>query len=202
MLRSSACLAAIASLALAGCVAPQPSAPSVMSYPGQGKDFSQFQQDDLNCRQYAQAQIGPYSPSQAANDAGVGSALLGTGIGAAAGAAIGAAAGNPGVGAAIGAGSGLLLGSAIGANNAQASGSAVQYRYDMSYEQCMLGNGEKVEPLRTASVAPPPPYYPYGSYPGYYYPQSYPYPYYYGPPVYGSVFIGGGWGGGWHHHHW
>jgi hypothetical protein len=43
-------------------------------------------------------------------------------------------------------------------------------------------------------VAYPDPYYGYG------------YPAYYGPPVAGSVYIGGGGGGGWHdgwgHRHW
>jgi hypothetical protein len=39
---------------------------------------------------------------------------------------------------------------------------------------------------------------PYG-----YAPAPYAYaPAYYGPPVYGSVAIGGGWGGGWGHDHW
>ena len=190
-------------LGLAGCVVPPPAGPSVVSLPGNGKNFAQFQQDDANCRQYAQAQVGPISPSQGATDSAVGSAVLGTGIGAAAGAVIGAAAGNPGIGAAIGAGSGLLMGSAIGANNAQASGSALQYRYDITYQQCMIGNGEKIEQAQTASVAPPYGYYPNGYYPGGYYPGGYypGYPYYYGPPVYGSIFIGGGWGGG-HHRHW
>jgi hypothetical protein len=197
MRRTETGIALVGVLALAGCVVPPPAGPSVVSMPGNGKNFPQFQQDDATCRQYAQAQIGPVSPPQAATDSAVGSAVLGTGIGAAAGAIIGAAAGNPGAGAAIGAGSGLLMGSAIGASNAQASGSALQYRYDINYEQCMIGNGEKIQPVQTASVAPSYGYYPYGYYPGGYYPA---YPYYYGPPVYGSIFIGGGWGG--HHHHW
>jgi len=41
-------------------------------------------------------------------------------------------------------------------------------------------------------VAYPDPYYGYGS----------GYPYYYGPPVTGSVYIGGGWHDGWHHRDW
>lgn len=37
-------------------------------------------------------------------------------------------------------------------------------------------------------------------YNGYYAGPAY-YPYYYGPPAYGSLYVGGGWGwGGWHHH--
>jgi len=38
----------------------------------------------------------------------------------------------------------------------------------------------------------------YGYY-GYGYGEPAYYPYYGGPPVYGSVWVGGG---GWHHHHW
>jgi hypothetical protein len=41
------------------------------------------------------------------------------------------------------------------------------------------------------------------AYPDPYYGYSYGYPAYYGPPVSGSVYIGGGgWHDGWHHRHW
>jgi hypothetical protein len=39
-------------------------------------------------------------------------------------------------------------------------------------------------------------------YPDPYYGYGYGYPGYYGPPVTGSVFIGGGWHDGWGHRHW
>ncbi|GGF36166.1 hypothetical protein GCM10011611_48240 [Aliidongia dinghuensis] len=41
--------------------------------------------------------------------------------------------------------------------------------------------------------------YAYGPAPAYSY---YSPGYYYGPPVYGSVYVGGGWGHGWGHDHW
>ncbi|MGH7048783.1 MAG: hypothetical protein ACREE2_20655, partial [Stellaceae bacterium] len=89
-------------LALGACAVATPSGPTVMAVPPTGKPLSQFQQDDLTCRQYAAARVGGTTPTQAANNAAVGSALLGTAIGAGAGAAIGSVSGAMGAGAAIG----------------------------------------------------------------------------------------------------
>jgi hypothetical protein len=163
----------------AACAAPLPPGPTVLAVPGKDKSFAQFQQDEGSCRNYAQSQIGPTSPAQAATDSGVASAAVGTALGAAAGAAIGAAAGNVGAGAAIGAASGLALGAGAGASNAAISGGAVQQRYDFSYIQCMTAKGENVQtPAPVAYGYPPYPYpYAYGPYP-------YPYPgYVVGGPV-------------------
>lgn len=169
----------IAALALSACAIAPPSGPSVMALPAQGKSFEQFQQDDATCQQYASARIGNGSPQQAANESGVGSAAIGTAVGAAAGALIGAAAGNPAAGAAIGGGSGLLLGSATGVSNAYASGAALQQRYDMAYIQCMSAKGESVPVAQNDSASYPPSYayHMYPAYPGYYYPGYYYYPY-------------------------
>jgi hypothetical protein len=172
-------------LVLGACAVPPPAGPQVLVVPGQGKNVSQFQQEDMGCRQYAQQQIGNGSPQQAANQAAVGSAVVGTGLGAAAGALIGAASGHAGAGAAIGAGTGLLLGSAAGANNAQAAAGGMQRQYDMAYVQCMAANGN--QPAQPPIAGYPPPAYPYppGYPPAYYYA-----PAYVGPPV---VFGFGGW---------
>src|ERR1700761_413499 len=110
----------IAMLALAGCAVAPPTGPSVMVMPGQGKSFDAFRADDASCRQYADQQTG-ISPTQAANQSLVGSAVVGTVLGAATGAAIGAAVGNPAAGAAIGAGSGAVLGTASGVGAANYS---------------------------------------------------------------------------------
>jgi hypothetical protein len=188
MSRLSVSAALLGSLALGACVAAPPVGPSVPVMPGPGKTLAQFQQDDLTCRGYAEQQIGGAQPAQAANDSAVSSAVVGTGIGAAAGALLGAAAGNPGVGAAAGAGAGLLLGSAAGAQNAQYAGANLQQRYDLGYMQCMAANGENVPPPQQA--ARPVYYAPAYAYPApvYYYPA----PAYYGP----SVAVGVGFGGG------
>jgi hypothetical protein len=200
MLRTKEIVALAGALALGACAVAPPPGPSVMALPGQGKDFTAFQQDDATCRQYASVQTGGATPAGAANDSLASSTVAGTLLGAAAGAAIGAAVGNPAAGAAIGAGSGLFLGGASGASAAGYSAATIQQAYDMSYVQCMYAKGESVP---TASSAPPPavaayPYpYPYAYPYGYGYPYAYPYgPYAYYPGFYGPVgFVGVGFGG-------
>lgn len=138
--RRSLALTAAAAMAgaLAGCTV-MPSGPSVMALPGTGKSFDQFRTDDASCRQYAFAQVGGVSAGQAATTSAVGTAALGTAVGAAAGAAFGG-----GRGAAVGAGAGLLAGGAVGAGTAQTSGYGIQRRYDYAYIQCMYAAGERV----------------------------------------------------------
>lgn len=129
----------LAALALTACTV-MPTGPSVTVLPGTGKSFDQFRIDDMNCRQYAFAQVGGVSSSQAANTSAVGSAAVGTAVGALAGAALG---GNH-QGAATGAGVGLLMGSAVGAGNAQSAAYGSQRGYDAAYIQCMYAYGHRV----------------------------------------------------------
>ena len=127
-----------AAAVLAGCAA-MPAGPSVLVLPGTGKSFEQFQADEMNCRNYADYQIGGQSAQAAANQSAIGSAALGTAIGALAGAAVGG-----GRGAGVGAGGGLLIGSAAGTGASQASGYELQRRYDYAYIQCMYAKGHQV----------------------------------------------------------
>jgi hypothetical protein len=155
-------------LVLGGCASPGPAAPSFAAMPGKGKTYEAFQSDDQYCQGSAQQAIGYQSPGEAANQAGVGSAAVGTALGALAGAAIGSASGNMGAGAAVGAGTGLLAGSAVGAGNARFAGGSLQARYDTVYAQCMTAKGNRVAaPYVVAEPAyvDPRPYY-WG--PGYY----------------------------------
>ena len=114
------------------------------------------------------------APGDAATQSGVSSAVVGTVVGAALGAAIGAATGNPALGAGVGAGAGLFGGTMVGASAAYASGTAVQYRYDIAYQQCMYAKGNQIPaivqapraaggaygaPPRPAPLPPPPPNY-------------------------------------------
>ena len=144
--------------ALAGCVSV-PTGPSVLVLPGTGKSFDQFRLDEYDCKQYAHAQVGGNTANQAAEDAGVRSAVVGTALGALAGAAIG---GNS-RGAGVGAGVGLLAGSAAGAGAGQSSGYELQRRYDHSYQQCMYAKGHRVPiagryaPTEQRASTPPPP---------------------------------------------
>ncbi|MDD5580034.1 MAG: glycine zipper family protein [Methylobacter sp.] len=151
---------------LAGCVT-MPTGPSLMALPGSGKSFAQFRNDDYYCRQFATEQVGGVTPDRASVSSGVGSAAVGTALGAAAGAAIGG-----GSGAAIGAGSGLLAGGLVGTGTASASGYEAQQRYDMGYIQCMYALGHRVpvagqmtddsrmENNQTSNPPPPPPGFP------------------------------------------
>ena len=134
-----------------GCAYNGPAAPSFVAMPGPHKSYESFQGDDQYCHTSAQQAIGYQSPGQAANDAAVGSAAVGTALGALAGAAIGSAAGHVGTGAAVGAGTGLVAGSAVGSGNAAAAGGSLQARYDIVYAQCMTAKGNR--------IPPPPPYY-------------------------------------------
>ncbi len=171
--------------ALAGCAVPPPTHPTITALPGPGKSFAQFQQDDAMCQNYAAAHDGNQAEqAQAASNNATATAVGGTLIGAAAGAVLGSLSHNAGAGAAIGGVAGLAVGGSAAANQAQEAGYSLQGAYDTSYAQCMVGNGESVEPPAQPVV-------------GYYEPQ----PYYYAP---GVVVIGGGygWGGYYRPDHW
>jgi len=142
---------ACGALAATACVTA-PNGPSDMALPGAGKGFSEFQDDDHLCRDYAAGHTG-MSPQQAADTSAVRSGAVGTAIGAASGAAIGAAAGAAGAGAAIGAGSGLLVGSAAGTGASAYSSAEAQRRYDQAYDQCMYARGNQI-PVAMAPAGP------------------------------------------------
>ena len=147
-------------LLLVGCVS-LPAGPSVMSLPGSGKSFDQFRNDDFDCRNYANYQMGGSTPDSVGADNAVRNAAIGTAVGAVAGAAFGGSSG-----AAVGAGTGLLFGSAVGASTAGASQYELQRRYDIAYTQCMYSKGHQVPMAGQASQShrsayhyntPPPP---------------------------------------------
>jgi hypothetical protein len=110
-----------------------------MVLPGSTKSFEEFRNDDYYCHQFALGQVGGITPNQAAMTSGVGTAAVGTALGAAAGAAIGG-----GHGAAIGAGTGLVGGGLVGSGAASSSGYEAQERFDIAYIQCMYAKGHRV----------------------------------------------------------
>lgn len=159
----------LAGLLLAGCVSV-PTGPGVMALPGAGKSLQQFRVDDAECRRHAYWQVGGAGANQAATDAGVRSAAVGTLLGAIVGAAIG---GRDGAGA--GAGIGLLMGGIAGADAARNAAYGSQRDYDNAYVQCMYARGEQVpvafprmrsripvpvEASATGGIDHPPPGYP------------------------------------------
>ncbi|MBR0654234.1 glycine zipper family protein [Plastoroseomonas arctica] len=175
-------------VALGACAVVRPEGPSVLALPAQGRDLATFNAQEVNCRGYADAQIGPADAARG-TDAAVGTAVVGTAIGAAAGALIGSASGNVGAGAAIGAGTGLAAGSVVGASGAQASSSELQGRYDAAYIQCITSSGNQVAfPQGPAYPYAYPYSYPYAVGPYAYYGAIAPYPFYFrfgGPRYYG-----------------
>jgi len=69
-------------LTLTACTV-MPTGPSVTVLPGSTKSFEQFRYDDVSCRHYAQVQVG--GANEAINQSTVGSAVVGTAVGALAG---------------------------------------------------------------------------------------------------------------------
>ena len=141
--------ATVAVLMLAGCASPPPG-PSVAVMPGAGKPFAVFQEDDAICRNFAQQQTA--GGAEQATTTQVGTAAIGTVLGAGLGAAIGG-----GRGAAIGAAGGAVAGTAVGAGGAERAQQSLQQRYDVAYTQCMYARGNQVPGYAAPAAAPPPP---------------------------------------------
>jgi hypothetical protein len=152
-------------LLLSACVS-EPMGPTIAVMPAPNKPFDVFQGDQALCKQFASDQTA--GGAQQANNRQVGTAVVGTLLGAGLGAAIGG-----GSGAAIGAGAGALGGTAVGAGPAQGAQYSLQQRYDTAYAQCMYSRGNQVPGYYQPRGAPPPP-------PGYGYAPGYPPP----PPGY------------------
>lgn len=140
----------VSSLLLNAC-ASEPLGPTVAVMPQPGKPFDVFQADQALCKQFASNEV--QGGAQAANNRQVGTAVVGTVLGAALGAAVGG-----GRGAAIGAGAGAVGGTAVGAGGAEQSQRSIQQRYNIAYTQCMASRGNQVP-------APPPPTVVYTPYP-------------------------------------
>jgi hypothetical protein len=137
MPRLSAAVRAVTLLAvipLAACAVAPPSGPTVVALPHSGESLSQFQADDVACRNYAQLKITrPGATHAAANSSAVGSAAVGTAVGA-----------------------------AIGASNAGAVVGGAQQQYDVAYAQCMTSKGAVVSappPVYNYAYADGYPYY-------------------------------------------
>jgi len=144
-------LLAIAATSLLAACASQPMGPTVQVMPSANKPFPVFQQDQEQCKQYAQAQIA--GQVDAANNKAVGEAAVGTLLGA----ALGAAVGNH-QGAGVGAASGAIVGTSAGAETSTHAQYSIQQQYNNAYVQCMYSRGNQVPgAYAPAASAPPPP---------------------------------------------
>ncbi len=153
---------AIAGALLQGC-AQTPLGPTVAVMPNPRKTFDQFQADQAVCKDYAASQVA--GQAERANTLGVGTAILGTALGAGLGAAIGG-----GQGAGIGAASGALGGTALGAGVSGNAQWSIQQQYDNAYAQCQYAKGNQIARPPPPVIVTPPPVV------------AYPAPGYYGPP--------------------
>lgn len=140
---------------LAAC-ATEPMGPTIAVMPAPGKPFDQFQYEEATCKSYASDQVR--GAAQQANNQAVGTAVVGTALGAGVGALLGG-----GRGAAAGAGIGAVGGTAVGASGSQQSQYNIQQRYNTAYAQCMYAKGNQVPsyypPPRPGYPPPPPPGY-------------------------------------------
>jgi outer membrane lipoprotein SlyB len=121
--------AAIAALALAGCVNQNTWTPTVDTY--NDPNAWRLSQDEAQCRQLALHATGGSVKNTAEGTA------IGGLLGAAAGAAIGAAAGVPGMGAAIGAAAGGFGGGAYEGFDSSAD-------FKQAFDQCLRERGHQV----------------------------------------------------------
>ena len=126
-----------ASLFLLAACASTPMGPTVQVMPSPNKPFQVFQQDNEDCKQYAQSQVA--GQAGVANQGAVGRAALGAVLGAGLGAAIGNHRG-----AGIGAGVGALAGTASGSDSSNREEWSIQTQYNNAYEQCMYSKGNQV----------------------------------------------------------
>jgi hypothetical protein len=138
----------LAPMLLLSACASQPMGPTIGVMPAPDKSFDAFQSDQAVCKQYADSEV--QGGAQSANNRQVGTAVVGTLLGAGLGAALGG-----GRGAAIGAGAGALGGTAVGAGPSAAAQYSLQDRYNIAYAQCMYAHHDQVPGYQPAGGPPP-----------------------------------------------
>ena len=145
MQTARAALALLIPLSLGACAVAPPTGPSVLALPAKGKDMQTFQAEDYNCRNYAQAQIGGNTPANAANQSAVGSAALGTALGAGAGALLGRSAGPWARVRRSAPAPGCWPARRSARAMRRFRARSLQQRYDMAYTQCIASTGNSVQ---------------------------------------------------------
>ena len=137
MMQSRVSVAIVAGMLLLGACAQTPMGPTVPVMPGPSTSFSQFQNDQAVCRNFAQQAV--QDQAQGANVRGLGTAALTTALGAGLGAAIGG-----GRGAGIGAAGGALGGAGLAARSTSNANVSIQAQYDNAFASCMFSLGNSV----------------------------------------------------------
>ena len=134
--RQTALLTVTASLLLAACATP-PMGPTVQILPSPTKPFQVFQQDQAECKQYADSQVA--GQAETANQRAVGTAAIGVALGA----VLGAAVGNH-QGAGVGGATGAIMGTSAAAGGQGYAQGSIQQQYNNAYAQCMYSKGNQV----------------------------------------------------------
>jgi outer membrane lipoprotein SlyB len=149
--RHGVCVTLTGLLGLTSCA--QPIGPTVQVLPPQGKAYAAFEADERECSLHTNELIGPLVNRAA--EAQLGTAAVGTLLGAGIGAAIGG-----GRGAGIGAAAGALGGAGVGTDQAASADARIQQTYDNTYAACMAAHGDLVTapPVPQTVVVAPAPY--------------------------------------------
>jgi outer membrane lipoprotein SlyB len=148
--RHGVCVTLLVLLGLASCA--QPIGPTVQVLPPQGKAYAAFEADERECSLHTNDVVRPLVNRSA--EAQLGTAAVGTLLGAGLGAAIGG-----GRGAGIGAAAGAVGGAGVGTDQAASAEARIQQTYDNTYAACMVAHGNLVTapPVpQTVVVAPAP----------------------------------------------
>ena len=136
----------LALCALASCA--QGVVPTVQVLAPPGKAFAAFQADQHDCSILAGNQVRPMMDRAAY--AGLGTAAIGTALGAGLGAAVGG-----GRGAGIGAAAGAIGGTGVAADQGATDDAKIQAFYDNTYAACMSSRGDLVQGPQTVVVTAP-----------------------------------------------
>jgi uncharacterized protein YcfJ len=129
--------AVLAATLLLGACAQTPMGPTVPVMPGPNTSLSSFQNDQAVCRNFADQAVR--DQAQGANVRGLGTAALGTALGAGLGAAVGG-----GRGAGIGAAAGAVGGTGLAARNTANANVSIQAQYNNAFASCMFSLGNSV----------------------------------------------------------
>ena len=137
----------LAAALLPGC-ATSPQGPTARVMPAPGKPFQVFQQDQEQCKQFADTETN--GNALLSNAKQLGTAVVSTALGGVLGAALSHTRGAP-IGGALGA----IIGTGAGARGAAGDQMAMQSRYDLAYTQCMYSRGNQVPGVAHAAAGQP-----------------------------------------------
>ena len=125
---------------IAGCASP-PMGPTARVLPAPGKPFEVFAGDQALCKDFAGNEVS--GGATLSNLKQIGTAVMGTALGAGFGAAMDSRH-NTMRGVELGGAVGTLAGGAAAAHGSAVDQNGLQSRYDLAYTQCMYSRGNQV----------------------------------------------------------